>query len=354
MDVFDGQLLNENADGSVVLHKIGDKSATDQTTMLPLSPLGSSLGVYSSADGKLLALNTRTRAGVWDMSTGQRVLLAKHFNSAAFAPDDTVYIDFPKIGKQDRAIVHFEFAPFTVTPLAYKVDDTMKLRDGILQEWKTAAKDKQGVELIVHDVADESILWRRSFDAGEPAHAANVIPGSLLLSFPLKTDFAKARLKAGGPLADQATAIKDRDAGRLIQVLDNRTGNVLHELILAVPGEYEGVGGINIVGDLLYLTSADNRTMVYTLSTGTQLRQIFGYVVAADPASGHICTVNRRDEALVYDAKGQQLADFYMGSPLRFATFQHDGTHLVLLTADQKVRTMAVPAVPTTNLADGR
>lgn len=102
--------------------------------------------------------------------------------------------------------------------------------------------------------------------------------------------------------------------------------------------------GINVVGDLLYLTSEDNRTMVYTLSTRTQLRQIFGYLIAADTDSGRICLVNRRDQAIVYDAQGRQLADFHMGSPLRFATFQSSGSRLVLLTADQKVRTMQVPS----------
>ena len=357
MDVYDGMLLNENVDGSVVMHKIGDQDRTnDPTTMLPLSPLSSSLRVSASADGRLIALGTRTRGGVWSLRNGTRVLLANHFNAAVFAPDDTVYIEFPKVGKQERSIVHFEYAPFSSTRVSYKVDDTMRLGDGMLQEWKPAEKGKKGVELIVHDVRDNSILWRRSFDGGEPAHTANVNPGSLLLSFPLKTDYAKMRLKAGGVLADQAAAIKNRDEGRLIQMLDAGNGNVLHELVLAVPGEYEGVGGINIVGDLLYLTSADNRTMVYTLATGKQVRQVFGYVVAADPVTGRVCTVNRRDEAIVYDSQGQELAHYNMGSLLRFAAFrtsaQNSGEQgsgkvgadqLVLFTADQKVRTMAIP-----------
>lgn len=216
----------------------------------------------------------------------------------------------------------------------------------MLQEWKPSGK--KGAELIVHSVADNSILWRRTFDAGEPAHAPNLNPGTTLLSFPLKTDFAKTRVKEEGTLAAQAAKIKNRDAGRLVQVLDDANGNILHELVLEVPVNYEGVAGINIVGGSLYLTSDDNRTMVYALSGGAQLRQIFGYVIAADPVTGRICTVNRRDEAVVYDAQGQQLANFRMGSPLRFALFQNSAKahadRLVILTADQKVRTMEIPA----------
>jgi hypothetical protein len=119
-------------------------------------------------------------------------------------------------------------------------------------------------------------------------------------------------------------------------------------VVLEVPATYVGVEGINIVGDQLYLSSDDNRTMVYMLATGAQLRQLFGYVIAADIGSGRVCTVNRRDEAVVYDAQGQQLADFHMGSALRFASFQKSGDapggRLLVLTADQRVRTMVVPS----------
>jgi hypothetical protein len=344
MDVYDSVVLNENADGSVVLHKLGGDSNTDKTTTLNLSPLGPSLHGYLSADGRLLALNTRTRGGVWDLNTGERVLLSNHFYSAAFAPDNSVYIDFPKVGKQERAMVHFSFAPFSATPLSYKMEDTMRFTQGMLQEWKPA--NKKGAELIVHDVKDNSILWRRTFDDGEPGHTYNYVPGESILAFRLKSDSAKARLKANAALVAEADGVKDKDSAGVIQVIDDHTGNILHELVLEVPVNYEGLDGINVVGDSLYLTSADNRTMVYSVTTGAQTRQVFGFVVAVDAGSGRVCTVNRSDEAIVYDATGKDLAHFNMGSAIRFASFTNSGQghadRLILLTADQKVRTMAI------------
>jgi hypothetical protein len=344
MDVWNGWFLNENPDGSVLMHKI-DKSVADSTATLPPGPLGPGLRGVISDDGRLLALSTRTRGGVWDLSNGERILQTTRFNSGMFGTDNSFYAEFPKVGKQDRAIAHFQWTPFSAGPVAYKEDDTMRLAEGMLQEWKPTGK--KGVELIVHDVRDNSILWRRTFDAGEPAHTFNFVPGQTILAFQLKSDFAKARLKANAALATQAAAVKNRDAAGVIQVIDDNTGNVLHELVLEVPINYDGLDGINIVGDWLYLTSADNRTMVYALATGAQTRQLFGYVIAVDAGSGRICTVNRRDEAVVYDAQGHQLADFHMGSALRFASFQKSGDapggRLLVLTADQKVRTMAVP-----------
>ena len=211
MDVFNSLLLSENADGSVGLHKIGDKSVPDQSTMLPLSPLGPSVHAYTSSDGRFLAIDTRTRGGVWDLNTGERVLLANHFYSVAFAPDDSVYIDSPKVGKQERAMVHFEFAPFTAKPLSYKMENTMRLSFGMLQEWKSVGKGRDGVELIVHNVSDDSVLWRRTFDEGEPAHTYNLVPGETILAFRLKSSYAKARLKANPTLAAQADAVKSKD-----------------------------------------------------------------------------------------------------------------------------------------------
>ena len=90
------------------------------------------------------------------------------------------------------------------------------------------------------------------------------------------------------------------------------------------------------------MTSSDNRTVVYSLTTGKQLRQIFGRVVAIDPKSQRVCTVNRRDEAVVYDSDGRDLAHFRSGNTLRHASFREHGTQLILLTADQTVRTVGV------------
>jgi hypothetical protein len=342
MDVWGDWLLNENVDGTVMMHNLNDKSIADRKTSLPLSPLGPSLLAYASSDGKYLALSARTRGGVWNLATGERVLLARRFNSAVFAPDDTLYVEFPKFGKLDRAIQHLFLNPTSSSSVPYKEDDSLFLSAGLLQEWKPGAK--KAVELTVHNVADNSVLWKRTFTGGEPAHTNNLLPGQTILSFFLRTDFAKDRLKSAPALAEQAAAIKNKDTGRLIQVLDNGNGDILHELVIEVPLTYEGVRGINVVGDNLYLSSEDNRTMVYALSTGAQLRQLFGYVIALDPALSRVCLVNRRDEAVVYDSEGHQVASFHTGSPLRLAAFQHDGTHLLLLTANQKVRIMEIPA----------
>ena len=353
MDVYDGWLLNENVDGSVVLHKIGDKTTFDQTASLPLSPLGPSLVAALSPDRRYIALSTRTRGGVWDLQTGSRILQSHRFNSAWFAPDNSLFVDFPKLGKDRRAIVHFDLSPVNATPLDYKVEGHTALAHGALLEWR-AAEHQKTVTLVVHDVRDNSVLWQRTFPEGEPAHVGNIVSGQTVLAFRLKSDTAKQRIAASEDLAAQAAKVKNRDATGLIQLIDNRTGNILRELVLEAPLDYEGLIGVHFLGDTLYVTGNANRTIAYSLPALTQSYQFFGHILTADPQTRRICALNRSDEATVYDDHGNQLADFRARSPLRLAVFESNGTRLILLTSDQKVLTLDVPSTPPATTTAGQ
>ena len=323
---------------------MGDQSTPDQPTTLPLTPLGPGILAIPSEDRRLLAISTRTRAGVWDLRTGRELFLSHRFNSATFAPDDSLYVELPEIDKQPRAIHHIVFTPFAANPVPYKEDDNTRLSYGMLREWKPGPKNS--AQLIVHNIADNAVLWTRSFDAGKPAYTPNLVPGQTILGFALKSDFARGRVKAVPTLATEAAAVKSRDQGVLLQLLDNANGNILHEVIFEVPARPDGLDGVNIGGGAVYVTSTDNRTLVYSLDTGAQLRQFFGRVIAIDPSTHRVCAVNRRDEAIVYDEQGREIANFRMGTAVRFATFDQ-ANHLLVLTADQRVRTMDLKTAST-------
>jgi hypothetical protein len=270
-----------------------------------------------------------------------------NFDDAVFHDDETLYVQFPKQGEHERAVFHISTSTRAGQPVGYKEDEHTHMLGGNLLELKQ--KDKSTAEFVAHNVTDNSILWSRTMDRDTPAYTTNFGGPELILSWLLKSPGGKAELKAQPTLAAQAEAIKDKDSARLIEIVDNLTGKLLGEAVVEVPQEYIGVGGVNRVADLLYVTSDDNRTMVYSLDTAKQLRQIFGQVVAADPASKRICTANRRDEIVVYDTEGVELAHFTLGSPIRFAVFRENGTRLILMTADQKIRTMEIRPPATYN-----
>lgn len=121
-------------------------------------------------------------------------------------------------------------------------------------------------------------------------------------------------------------------------------------MVVELSKAYAGTNGLNRVGDLLYASTEDNRTQVYSLKDGRLLRQVYGAIVGEDAVTGRICVRNREDEAVVYDASGKEMAHVEMGTPLRFAAFVDSGAKVVLLGADQvarlvPIRTMAPMAV---------
>ncbi|MBB5346094.1 hypothetical protein [Tunturibacter empetritectus] len=165
----------------------------------------------------------------------------------------------------------------------------------------------------------------------------------LIFSDLIQSPAAKEKLRSNPILKEQADAIKQKTAGRLIEIVNAEDGAVRAQVVVEVPLTYEGVDGFSRLGDLLYLSTGDNRTIVYSLKTGVQLRQLYGSVVAADTASQTVCTHNRRNETTVFDQTGAELLHLTLDSPLRFAELRNHGTQLLVLTADQRVSSYTIP-----------
>jgi hypothetical protein len=125
--------------------------------------------------------------------------------------------------------------------------------------------------------------------------------------------------------------------------------------VVEVSMAYAGTNGLNRVGELLYASTDDHRTLVYSLTNGQELREMFGTIVAADVGSGRVCLTNREDEVVVSDADGKELAHLHVGSPLRFVGFVEGGAKVVLLGADQVVRMVPIGATaPSMSVASAR
>jgi hypothetical protein len=142
LDVWDDWVASEMTDGSVALHKLSAKNLPDKIVMPPLSPLAENLRAFVSPDRRYLAISTRTRSAVWDLGSGKRVMLSRHFNSAIFTPDNTLYVEFPKYNKQERGVYRISLSPLASERLPYNETDTTAVSSGILHEWKTTPAKK--------------------------------------------------------------------------------------------------------------------------------------------------------------------------------------------------------------------
>jgi WD40 repeat protein len=338
LDLWNQYFVSESFDGSILLATLTDGKVNDPKRLpLPNSPLGRLQAVAASPDGRYIAFSSKDRSGVWDMRTGVRYSLMFPFTNVVWTPDGSMYAEFPKTQRLERNVTEINLDKKSSRQLNVKLDDATHMRYGWLMEWKTI---KHAAQLDMHRLNDNTVAWNKYFPEGEPHYTGSYGGRDLIFSYPVRSDAAKTALKGNSALAAELALVKNKDNGRVIEVVDASSGKTVGQMVLELPPDYEGVDGLNRAGDRVFVSGGDNRTLVYSLQTGKQVWQAFGYVVTVDADTGRSCIVNRRDEAIVYDADGKELKHIRSGEQVRYAAFGSKATTLTMLTADQVVRTI--------------
>ena len=68
--------------------------------------------------------------------------------------------------------------------------------------------------IAMHNPADNSTLWSRTFPDGQETYTANAGERELIFNYQLRSPVAKEHLKANGTLGAQVQALKDKDLVR--------------------------------------------------------------------------------------------------------------------------------------------
>jgi WD40 repeat protein len=338
LDMWGNSIAMEAPDGSVV---IGTYDGTKpmqilNRQMMPLSPLGNTRIIELSPDGRFLAVSGRSRGAIWDLQSGERLYHVLGFTGDAFHSDGNLYLDFPKLDKTDRHVARFNLYKNEITKVEYPLDDSMLMRAGRMMEWKDQGKGK--LLLTVRDPATGKEQWNRTFEKEKPASTRNYADNNLLFVWRTSSAGGKEELKNKPALASQVAALKDKDAGLLIEIVSIDNGEILRSAVLTRPSAYSGVNGLDQVQDTILMTTSDNRVLLFSARTGAITHQVFGYVVGVDRQAGLFCVKNRLDEVFVYDLDGKEVSHFQAGTTVRFARFENNGKKLLLLGSDQKIR----------------
>jgi WD40 repeat protein len=342
LDVFGSLVVAERADGSLSLDDLSPTNkAPSRLALLPLSPLAYTHAVSISQDGRYLALSAKARGGIWDLSTGKQWRLINPFESGVWTANGQFLGRFATHEKQPERITEFTMSPVESHTVNTTLEEGSVLESGHLILWKS--KDHKAFDLNVMSPFDNSLQWSRHYAEGRPSYTTNFGDDDLILSYAITSSIGKDKLREDPNLKALAAGVKEKPSGRILEIVNSADGTTRAETVIEVPRTYESVDEISRVGDLVYLSAADNRTFVYSLKTGSQLRQLFGYVVAADQPSGILCTSNHRDEIFVLDAEGKELEHLHLGSTLRYAAIRDHATQLIVLTADQRVRRFPMP-----------
>lgn len=338
LDIWGASIAVEAPDGSVVVGTYDGIKPIQELArrMLPLSPLGSTRVVELSPDGRYLAISGQSRGAVWDLKSGARLYYMRGFTGATFHPDGNLYLDFPKYDKVERNLGRASLGKSELMKVDYPLTDEMFMRAGRMMDWKDQGKGK--FLLTVRDLANGKEQWNRTFEKEKPASTENYADNNLLFVWKTSSAAGKAELKNRPELAAQVAALKDKEAGLLIEVVSIDKGEILKSVVLTRPPLYYAVNDINEVQDTILLNTSDNRVLLFSAKSGAMIQQVFGYVVGVDRQAGLFCVKNRRDETLVYDLNGNEVSHFQVGTTVRLARFEDGGKKLLLLGADQKIR----------------
>jgi WD40 repeat protein len=346
IDIWDKKVAAEDSSGGLFL---GQVDSTDSMHIpLPLGPLPWPGAGEFSRDGKYLIVSLRDRSAVWDMESGKQVNLLRPMRSLWMDDQDHVFGQFPKYRDMDATQMEITLPSITTNDLG-KYDDKEEQYGDFVISFKTlgsgTATDYKPT-LQVRMMGAQTPAWTREYPEVEPA-CWPADGNRLALAWDLSTDTAKEELKKYPKAQEEAKSLTSPKKGLLIEIVTADTGAPLEQVALPEVDLSRGWDDrrfAQISGEYALVHGEHSNTVIYRVDTGEKVGEFFGTPLAADSATGLIAAVNREDEILLVDERtGKEIERFTLGSPARLARIV-TGKKLLVLTADQVVHQLPLPA----------
>ncbi|HEX8187317.1 MAG TPA: M48 family metalloprotease [Pyrinomonadaceae bacterium] len=339
-DVYDRWTVGERVNGELALYEI-DKNEAVGTVLLPRNPLGRLRAAAVSPNLKWLAVSERNRGAVWDLSQGGRVFHVRGFRAAHFAADGGAYVDFPKYEEAEHMVARLDL-------LSGKAFEHRKLGEapvwqrGVYSVLRKPLKKDGGLDrnvtLSVSDAVTGAPMWSRDFPREAPRVFVEEYAGTMVFSWNVKSDQAKAEIKADPKLKERLAAMGEKEGDYFIQTVEAKTGNTVSTLLVETGKGSFRIDDMFAAGDWLVVSDTSKRVLLYSLATGEQKGKFFGRAPAISKEAGLLSVETGRGELTLFDpATGERRDRFDFAAPVSLAHFSGDGKRLLVLTADQTV-----------------
>ena len=371
-------IVFESLSGKVTVSKLeyaDDQKAVKNTNIgtidIPVADIGGLFVTEVSDNLQWLAVSSKTRGAIWDLSSGDRKIYVRGFRGALVANDGKALTDFPKMDDANRTLAVVDPAnkdaqPFQELPErgVNQYGRFLLLRQS-LKDNKDKSDDKAKSETAPPDPdrTDESSLtravrfelknllagktvWTRDFPKEAPRFNFDSFSGRLILYWRLGSDVGKARLKDDPQLAARANELGNKDDDYLMEIVDAFTGSTVGTLLLET-----GKGSFFIrygfsEGNWLVLTDNEHRVLVYSIKDGALRHRFFGSNAAVNPARNQIVVENYPGEVTVYDLdSGDSVARMNFGREVAFLRFTLDGRKLFVLSKEQTAYALDVDRI---------
>lgn len=348
------------------------QSATPLATIgLPRGHFGRLRAAEFSDDLNWLAASTRSRGSVWNLSGGTRTYTLKGFRGACFPNDGNLYVDFPKAGTIDRAIIRASLQQNGMT-LAVKVDPgrawqeceyliNLKPKD----DNQDAAKKKESKEtededkrdyrfegnlisrrdvwglpdtnktIEIRDVQTGALRWSKTFSKVVPAIYTDASASVAAFRWRLGADGAKAEAKDLPNVWRPASGGREYDS--LVEIVELGSGTFKSAVIVDTADGAFTIKGYLATSDWLVLYDSFGRTLVYSLKSGKCTGKFFGRPRNIS-TTGTLVVQHTPGRLAIYDLGSMKKThELVFSFPVSDTQFTRDGKKLILLTNNQVV-----------------
>jgi WD40 repeat protein len=339
LDAHGDLMASEQRNGELRLFDV--KATTGQSVVLPKSPLGRIYAADVSPDFKWLAVSGYSKGAVWDLAQEKMVFNLRGFRGAFFGEDGKLYADFPKEGEEARTVAHLDLATRNATVGPPLENGSARQQGGVVIQFNPIKKNGSYWENVIMEIRDAptmSPLWSLSFPQERPRYWAAPRNGTITLLWPVSSKAAAAAIKANPTLTQQLRILKEKEGDYYLKVLDVKSGKPQGELLIETGKGSFRISDAYTAGDWVVTSDTENRTLVYSLSSGQQKAKVFGRLAAVSAVSNLLCVENGEGLLNMYSLTPfEQRETFTFATRVSFARFSDDGKRLLVLTADQNV-----------------
>ena len=333
------------------------------TVDIPVASMNRIYAANVSDNLQWLAVSSKTRGAIWDLTGGERKMHLRGFRGALIAANGSAIGDFPKLEPVNHSLVHLDASRNQTSILrdlpergARQYGRFVLIRKSLKaikeREKENAKKDAKDqsqsadddtgetltreVRFELHDVVNDKVVWTKDFPKEAPGYFFDDYSGRVILYWGLGSEAGKARLKEDPALVERSRQMGNKDDDYLVEVFDAFENKSVGTLLLETgKGSFDIKSGFS-EGNWLVLRDDNNRVLVYSIKEGNLQHRFFGATAALNPRGNQIVVENYPGELTVYDLlTGNTSGRLRFNTAAVFTRFSLDGKKLLVLTAGQ-------------------
>jgi WD40 repeat protein len=395
MTIWNNLVAFEAQDGRVLLREVSyneEKKTLEGKEVgrveLPVSSLkGLNAAEVSDSFGWLL-LSSKTRGGLWNLSTGERKFYVRGFRGGLVAEDGASVGDFPTLNETPHSLVVLnpntdtvapvrelpeqgarQYGRFVLTRSSLKTKPAKDEKKGEKGEKKdekpnpaAAVLDYYGksesdglslgreVRFELKDIVADRTIWSRDFPKEAPEFSFDEFTGRLIFYWRLAGDAGKAKLRESAELQARADALGNKADDLLVEVVDAFAQKTIGMLLVETgQGSFSVSDGLS-EGDWLLLHDSEGRVLVYSIKDGQLRHRFFGRNAAINPQKHQVAVENFPGEVTLYDLDtGDRRARFVVNGSAAFVRFNLNGSRLFVLSDAQSAYAFDLTKIVNTN-----